>query len=663
MAATSGDCKGMDIERRTFQSMADFLKRSTVFALAVVYGCSAAPVQPPVSASLRTARSALRLGSVSLHRCLGGDYYCGDIRVALDPAGQVPGKIDIAFAWLPHTNQRTRSSGTIVAVEGGPGYPSIGSLTLYRALYRPLLDTREMLLVDNRGTGKSDPVICRPLQRGAIMRLQEVTRCGRQLGPSSDLYGTALAADDLAAVLSALGLGKVDIYGDSYGSFFVQAFAGRHPERVRTVVLDGAYQVIGGNPWYPNTTPTIHRAFDDACSRSPVCATLGGSSLQRIERLLHALRVERSHITPTGIAFVMDTAGLDPLAYRDLDAAARAYLDGHDVAPLERLVDEAYSQEEGAGGGARGYSQGLFAAASCSDNPQAYDMRSEPPERVAAWHQALERKRDEDPTIYSPFTLNEYLGIPIDYSYLPLCVTWPVASKKHLAGEPVPPRTRFPKVPVLVLNGDLDTITTPAEGAHAARLFPHANHVIVANSGHVTALSDYYGCASGIVRHFTQSGVVDAECASEVPALHLVPSFSRTVSEVAPAMPLSGNRAPVRELRAAAAAVLSAADVLTRSYQFVLSSGTGLRGGTYSATPSNAADTATLFDIHWTSDLAVSGSAELDARSARAHAQVTLAGASTGVLAAEWPTAGSDASAILEGTADGYYLHAKMPAP
>ena len=85
----------------------------------------------------------------------GSDYLCGTIRVALDPAGEVPGKIDIAFAWLPHANRHAKANGTIVAVEGGPGYPSIESRSLYRALYAPLLHTRDLLLVDNRGTGRS----------------------------------------------------------------------------------------------------------------------------------------------------------------------------------------------------------------------------------------------------------------------------------------------------------------------------------------------------------------------------------------------------------------------------------------------------------------------------------------------------------------------------
>ena len=495
------------------------------------------------------------------------------------------------------------------------------------------------------------------------MNLRNVTRCGDQLGRTSDLYGTAIAADDLATVLSELRIRKVDLYGDSYGSFFVQAFAGRHPGRVHSIVLDGAYQVTGGSPWYPSTAPELRDAFNAACARSPVCANLHGSSLDRIKRLLAQLRTDGGRVTPTNVAFVMDSGGLDPLAYRDLDAAARAYVHAHDTRPLERLVDEAYSEEEGAGGRARGYSQGLFAAASCSDNPQAYDMRLQPPERVADWHRALERKRTNDPKLYAPFSVDEYLGIPIDYAYLQLCTTWPVASKQHPAGHPVPPNTRFPNVPVLVLNGDLDTITTPREGARAAALFARATHVIVANTGHVTALDDFYGCASTIVRRFGQTGKVVAGCAPRVPALHLVPAFSRTIDEVDPANPSHGNHAPARELRAAAAALLAAADVLARSYEFGLSSGSGLRGGSYSATPKNATDHATLSGVRWTKDLAVSGTADFDARSANGHAHLTLSGAAAGNLDAAWPTVGSTAAAQISGTVDGYHLEATMPAP
>lgn len=619
---------------------------------------------PPVATAGDTGgRVNMRVGSVTLYRCLSGDYFCGSVAVLLDPARQVPGRLDLAIAWLPHSDRSLRSQGTIVAVEGGPGYPSIGSRTLYRQLYAPLLTTRDLLLVDNRGTGRSSAIVCEPLQRAPLMKLSQVTRCGEQLGHTSDLYGTAIAADDLATVISALRIKKIDIYGDSYGSFFAQAFAGRHPKLVRSVTLDGAYQVIGGSPWYPTTSPTLRRAFELVCERSPVCTPPRGSSFDRIERLLAKLRKGLAQATPSDLAFVMDTAGLDPLVFRDLDAAARAYVEGNDRIPFARLVDEAFAEEEGAGGGARSYSQGLFAAASCSDNPQAYDMRLKPPQRVRQWREVLDRKRVLDPRLYSPFTLDEFLNIPIDYAYVPLCQTWPLASKLHPPGEPVPPGTRFPNVPVLVLNGDLDTITTPAEGEKAAELFANATHVIVANTGHVTALDDFNGCAARIVRNFTQTGRVDAHCAAEVPALHLVPNFARRLTEVEPATALPENQAPRHELQAAATAILAAADVLSRSYTFSLRTGSGLRGGSYIATIGSVLDDARLTDVRWTEDLAVSGNAQLDARDSAALANLTLSGASHGTLHATWTTVGRSATATLDGLIDGYRLRARMPAP
>ncbi len=76
--------------------------------------------------------------------------------------------------------------------------------------------------------------------------------CGAALGDRADDYTTALSADDLAAVIAQLGLGKVDVYGDSYGTFFTQVFVGRHPDLIRTVVLDASYPTYGENGVVPD---------------------------------------------------------------------------------------------------------------------------------------------------------------------------------------------------------------------------------------------------------------------------------------------------------------------------------------------------------------------------------------------------------------------------
>ncbi len=413
--------------------------------------------------------AALLAGSLVLHPCGAHQtYYCGSLARPLDTTGRIAGRIDIGFTWLPHARRNVPSAGTIVAAEGGPGYPSGASRDAYRALFGPLLLTHDMLLMDDRGTGRSGAIDCRALQGGS-MTLPAIARCGAQLGATAGLYGSAEAADDLDALMDRLAVTRADLYGDSYGTFFVQTFAARHPGRVRRIVLDGAYPAGGLDPWYSSTTPAIAGAFDAVCRRSSQCAARG-AAMPRIGRILALLRAGRGPIDPSQLAFVMDTAGLDSLVYRELDAAVRAWLGRGDGIPLRRLAREAWDFEEAASSDPREESNGLFVAASCTDNPQAYDMRLAPALRQAQWRSIERRMVESNPQLYAPFTVKEFLSIPLDYAYVPLCQNWPVAPAGHPAGQPFPPGTQMPDVPALVLTGDLDTITTPSEGDAAAKL-------------------------------------------------------------------------------------------------------------------------------------------------------------------------------------------------
>ena len=133
-------------------------------------------------------------------------------------------------------------------------------------MYGPLLDRRNLLLVDQRGTGLSEPINCPLLQDSDLPYADAAAVCGAQLGDRADDYTTALSADDLAAVIRALRLAPVDVYGDSYGTFFAQVFTGRHPQLVRSVVLDSAYPSYGESGWYPTQGPAMRRAFQVVCA-------------------------------------------------------------------------------------------------------------------------------------------------------------------------------------------------------------------------------------------------------------------------------------------------------------------------------------------------------------------------------------------------------------
>ena len=119
----------------------------------------------------------------------------------------------------------------LVAIEGGPGYGSIGSAKDYATTFAGLLEHREMLLVDARGTGYSKAIDCPDMQVGRATNAIGLGACADQLGPRFDSYRTAAIADDINDVRAALGYDDdVQVYGDSYGTYLAQSYAFRHPD-------------------------------------------------------------------------------------------------------------------------------------------------------------------------------------------------------------------------------------------------------------------------------------------------------------------------------------------------------------------------------------------------------------------------------------------------
>lgn len=651
-------------------------------SLLVLLGlCASAQARPPrfipPLPALRALPPSLIVGQLRLVPCRDVPAYCGQVLRPLDPSGQVPGTIAVAFEYYPPQDAALPPLGTIAAAEGGPGYSTTGSRNSYLDLFLPLLNQRALLLVDNRGTGKSEPIDCKLLQRTASFTQASIRQCGAQLGQRSDLYGSGLAADDLAAVLDVLDLKTVDLYGDSYGTFFSQAFAGRHPNRLRSLSLDAAYPVIGASPWYPENGEAVRDGFDAVCRRSVTCQDLPGTTLERIGQLLDLLRVAPvTGTAPNGngtpqtvtadagaLAFVMFAGGYGPVTYRELDAAARAYLDKRDSAPLLRLVSENQTFTRSFGL-PRFYSAGLFTAVSCTDNPQIYDMTSPPALRRPQGKVATAQQQATAPDIYAPFTIAEYRSQPLEYSYLDLCLNWPVPSLAYPPGQPVTPGAEFTPAPVLVLSGDLDTITAPASGNQAAALFSNSTWLPVFNSFHVTALGDQDDCASRIVRLFVETlNPGDTSCTAAIAEVRTVPTFARSYRGVPAATPSDGNQGSERNLQVAATAALSAGDVLSRWWVNYDRSGVGLRAGTFTYAGSGSEYRFTLDGLRWTDDLAVSGTVDWNYSGGQVVARLTLSGATTGMLEIGWNDRQPEARATIAGQIDGRSIQATMPAP
>ncbi|WP_139142774.1 alpha/beta hydrolase [Humibacillus sp. DSM 29435] len=571
--------------------------------------------------------SGLRVGSVSLQPCMLQTQraaWCGSVQVPLDRTDPSAGEIRIGFGWVP---SQGRPQGTLVAQEGGPGYPSTGTAPSYEAMAGSLLRHRNLLVVDARGTGRSTPLNCAPLQQLPSPSDQfpdAAKRCGEQLNhtfrrtdgafvQASDLFGTANVASDIADVVGKLGLGRVDFYGDSYGTYVAQSFLARYPEMLRSVVMDSAYEARGLDPWYTTSVTTARKAFDTVCRRTAGCPP--GSSWARVGRLAAALRhhpvtgwtvgtdARRHHVSVdvTALVNIVNDAGYDTDPYRQLDAAARAYLERHDGQPLLRLYaqDVGYDYSDYVGTRASYYSDGLYLAVACTDYPQLFSMHASPDERRAQLAKAVAA---EPAATFAPFSVREWLSVlPYTETYTG-CLDWPRPT--HTADPAVPPGPFNPRhVPVLVLNGELDSLTPAAGGAHISRqLGPSARAYVAANNVHLVALDNAYPCGASVLQAFVTKpdGALDASCLSRIPAIDAVPAYPSSLASV---QPLPGD-GPLWLRRLAAMALLEGKDALVRWDYVDGNRDLGLRGGTVRYSDSGA---ATLNAVRFTRDTTVSG--------------------------------------------------------
>jgi pimeloyl-ACP methyl ester carboxylesterase len=636
----------------------------------------------PRIAMTAVADATLSVAGVSLHRCDSDAPWCGTLVRPLDPTGLVPGTITIYFEYYPHTAPEP-AVGTLVATEGGPGYPATESRAEYLALFGPLRRTRDVLIMDNRGTGRSGAIDCEPLQHAVALTIADIGACGRSLGPAAPMYSSALAADDLAAVLDALAIARIDLYGDSYGTYFAQVFALRHPDKLRSLVLDGAYALDGPDyAWYPNYAPAMRDKFDRACERTADCRAIAGSSIDHIAAALERLRTRpfnarvrygdgrsiRFTANASALAIVMFGGSPAHATVRETDAAARAFMQG-DQLPLLRLMAEAITSVDSrdATGTPAQYSAGLAAAVFCQDPPQIFDMNLAPARRLAARDLEFARRSAELAARYAPFTLDEYRGMTPDYAFIDECVQWPEPPAGSAALPLVSTSAPYPDAPVLVISGELDNMTSVADGAAAAARFPRGHQVIIANSFHVNALPHARSdCAAGLVRQFIeQLEIGDESCAAAVPAVPLVSRFARHLRELDPAHALAGNQAGVAQLRAVTAALAACEDAIVRTEENGPGTGIGLRGGTFIAVAAPPGYRLLLRHVHWTEDMSVSGSVDWPGPSGLVRAKLELRGlqGARGTLQLQWPEGVGNGVAMASGTLGGRPVVAAAPAP
>jgi pimeloyl-ACP methyl ester carboxylesterase len=552
-----------------------------------------------VTDSISAENDELRRDRIT-HPCATATERCeGKIRVPLDRSDPDSEKITVAFVWVPRADTTRPATGTILANFGGPS-AAIPSVPLFKQILGPVLERQNLLVVDPRGLGESDPLLCPGLDMNDHAT---VAACAEELGSRVQFYTTDQVVADMDAVREALGVPQVSFYGNSYGTVYAQAYATRFPEHTAALYLDSIV-LIDDDGYVKEPIRTSLHHIELVCSRSPVCDALPGSPASILEKLVDKLRTVPDPKVPVWTLRPL-MQGVNRVGAREIIAAANAYLEG-DTAPLHRLTGDIDQEGNNPPGDAEW--AGTLAIL-CGDSRFPYD-RDDPDEK---------RRRQLD-----DFYVQERPLAPLEVADFPNtigittaaedCLAWPTPHES----PPVPAGATYPDLPVLVAAGDFDT-HSPDEVAEFIDRFPRSTMLHVRYGGHALAAGDrpHRWCVREFMRTFLKNPGHHPAPAPDDPGgcdaenFRAVGSFPMTVSEV-PAAESSDLPEPDRRLIAAAFA--TATDAVSRrnpnEFRSRPAVQDGLRGG--EVRWDSETNTITLDKVYFVENLAVTGTVHLD---------------------------------------------------
>ncbi|WP_043628625.1 alpha/beta fold hydrolase [Nonomuraea candida] len=522
--------------------------------------------------------------AAELHECATATTRCdGSVEVPLDWENPSSERISVAFTFIPAKD----ADGTVAANRGGP-QPALPEVPVIQQVLGPVLDRKNLLVMDPRGMGKSSPLRC----PGADpFKPATIAACAESVGPRGAYFTADQASHDLDAVRRALGLGKMSYFGNSYGTLYAQAYVARYPNSVDAIFLDSSL-VIGRDGYAEQGFRARLDYLDLVCERSEACDSLPGTASGIWTRLVDRLRKQPDPQVTMHQAFTLREPA-EAVLGREVVAAAHAYLND-DPAPLRRLARltpktiPPFDPPWLAG----------HVAFRCGDGSFPFDRLASPAERQAQAERYYERERPMAPYRPTDFFPAEAVASQ------EWCINWP--TPRH--SPPRPPGQALPDVPVLVMAGDFDG-NRPAEVARSLRVFPNATVIRIPFGIHAQSLlpSPLGECVRGMLRTFlTTKQVVDRKCTGE--NYRAVGAFPQKLGDLAPhpARHLSSG-----QRRILAAAFATAADATARRnphafYYFGRSAEPGLRGGQVTF-----GQDLTLDKVRFVRDLRVSGSIKL----------------------------------------------------
>jgi pimeloyl-ACP methyl ester carboxylesterase len=423
---------------------------------------------------------------------------CATLRVPEDrrhPAGRV---IEVRIARVAASAKRARPD-PVVMLAGGPGQSALDAFPQVAAAFHGVLRERDVILVDQRGTGQSHPLECPEADAIEVddfvepKLARELTEhCLGELSAKSDprFYTTSDYVDDLEAVRIALGIERVNLVGISYGTRVALEYVRRHAAHTRAVVLDAVVppQLILGADHASNLEAVINLQFA-RCEADAVCREKFGSPRARLDALLAKLREH-----PERVAY------LDPLTGESREDTLTAA----DVAGVVRMY--AYAPQ------LFGMLPMTLAAAASGDYStlmaNAHMIEELVGEQISMALQLSVSCAEDVPWLHAdPRDKDTLLGTTFVDLLQAQCAVWPRGRVPTDFHEPV-----STSLPVLLLSGELDPVTPPRYGETVQRTLPNSRHFTVKGGGHSVLTA---GCVPQLLTKFVvtaQTGTLDGRC-------------------------------------------------------------------------------------------------------------------------------------------------------
>jgi pimeloyl-ACP methyl ester carboxylesterase len=435
---------------------------------------------------------------------------CGTLEVFEDRVARQGRKIPLRVVVVPAL-AATPEPDPLVLLAGGPGQAASEVAAVLRMVDR-IHRNRDILLVDQRGTGGSRPLKCNPdppdgglaARYDDAYREEDFRKCVAGYDADPRLYTTPIAMEDLDEVREALGYPKLNLWGVSYGTRAALVYMRQYPERVRTAVLDGVAPLGLYLPLY--MPRDAQRALDllfEHCEKDANCAKAFPDLRARVKVMLdgmekepvrarvnHPLTGVPEDITLTRRVFLQmvfgqlyspEVAMLVPLM---LDRATKG-----DWSPFVALSQGI------TGGMSATMSHGMFFSVICAeDAPFITD-------------EAITRAAE-----------GTWFGPQMVRNMLEPCQVWPRGTVPEGYREPV-----NSNVPTLLLSGELDPITPPTWGEEAKKTLSNSRHVVVPGVGHNTT---GLGCIQSLMADFVKQGSLEGLKLACGPELTRPPFFT-----------------------------------------------------------------------------------------------------------------------------------------